>query len=229
MAAHNHSRDGGIATAPAGVSRETGAFDAAAFQRATGVSHETLAALQTHLDLLTKWNRAINLVGKRTLADAWRRHVLDSAQLADLLPPAPEDRPRRIADLGSGAGFPGLVLAILGCGEVHLVESDQRKATFLREVIRRTGANAVVHARRIADAEVPPVDVVTARALAPLSELLTHAAPLLASGGVCLFPKGREAERELTEAASTWKIAAQHAASRSDPEASILRIQVGQP
>jgi len=225
MAADNHNPDADVGR----VSRETATYDAAAFQRETGVSHETLARLETLVALLTKWNRAINLVGKRTLADAWRRHVLDSAQLAELLPPAPAGRSRQIVDLGSGAGFPGLVLAILGCGEVHLIESDRRKATFLREAVRQTGADAVVHARRIGETRVPPADVVTARALAPLPDLLAYAAPMLAPGGVCLFPKGREAERELTEAASTWKIATQHAASRSEPEATVLRIEMGQP
>jgi len=229
MDTDNHMQAEATAGETGGVSRETRGYDAAAFQRDTGVSHETRQRLEAHLALLRRWNRAINLVGKRSLTDAWRRHMLDSAQLAELLPPAPADRRRRIADLGSGAGFPGLVLAILGCGEVHLIEADQRKATFLREAVRRTGAPAVIHARRIADANLPAMDVVTARALAPLDELLTHAAPVLAPDGVGLFPKGREAERELTEASSTWKIAAQHAASRSDPEASVLRIQVGQP
>src|SRR5687767_1366639 len=131
---------------------------------ALGLTRETLNRLAVHLDLLRRWQRAINLVGRSTLADPWRRHVLDSAQLYPHL--AGQAGP--VVDLGSGAGFPGLVLAILGAPDVHLIESDQRKAQFLREAARVTGTPVMVHARRIEDVAPFPASVVTARALAPL-------------------------------------------------------------
>lgn len=196
------------------------------FQAATGVSRETRDRLARYVERLTRWNRAINLVAPRSLPEVWHRHVLDSAQLWPLLPEAPAGRARRLVDLGSGAGFPGLVLAILGAGEVHLIESDTRKATFLREAIRETGAPAQVHATRIADAPEINADVVTARALAPLSELLDHAAGFLADGGVALFHKGQRAPEELTAARKAWKIAVQQFPSQTDPGGHILHIEV---
>ena len=134
------------------------AFGPEAFAAACDVSRETLARLELYAELLGRWNRAINLVGKRTLDDLWRRHFLDSAQLLPLLPPL-DGRPRVLADLGSGAGFPGRVLAILGAVLVHLVESDLKKATFLREVARATGAPASVHAARIESLDGLTADV----------------------------------------------------------------------
>ncbi len=202
------------------------AYDAARFQADTGVSDAALDRLRVYLDVLTKWNRAVNLVGRGTLADAWRRHMLDSAQLIPLLPPPPGDRPRRIVDLGSGAGFPGLVLAILGAGEVHLIEADRRKATFLREAARQTGTDVRIHAARIADAGPLAADVVTARALARLAELLRLAAPFLRPGAIGLFPKGAGAARELTEAEKAWRLSVECFPSRSDPRGTILRVEV---
>lgn len=191
---------------------------------ALGVSRETLERLELYAALLRKWTRAINLVGPDTLPDLWRRHFLDSAQLLPLLPPAPPERPRRLADLGSGAGFPGLVLAILGAGEVHLVESDSRKAQFLREVSRETGAGAQVHTARIETLSPLFADCVTARALAPLTQLLDYAARHLRPGGQALVLKGKSAGQELTQAAARWSMAAEQFASRSDPAGVILRI-----
>lgn len=204
----------------------TSPYGPAEFQRDLDVSRETLDRLETYATLLQKWNRAINLVGPRTLPDLWRRHMLDSAQLAAHLPPPPADRPLRIVDLGSGAGFPGLVLAILGAGEVHLIESDNRKVAFLREAARLTETPVTIHATRIEAAEPIATDVVTARALAPLPDLLAHAARLLAPGGVGLFLKGRGADRELTLAEKAWKMTAERFRSRSDPGGTILRIEV---
>jgi 16S rRNA (guanine527-N7)-methyltransferase len=136
----------------------------AEFAAETGVSRETLARLEAYAALLLAWNRRVNLVGRGTEEDLWRRHMLDSAQLHPLIPAGA----RTLVDLGSGAGFPGLVLAILGGPHVHLVESDQRKAVFLREAARVTGAAAMVHAIRIEAAPPLAADIVTARALAPL-------------------------------------------------------------
>ena len=201
-------------------------YTAADFQADVSVSRETLERLETYAALLEKWNRAINLVGRTTLPDVWRRHMLDSAQIVELLPPAPDGRPRRIVDLGSGAGFPGLVLAILGAGEVHLIESDQRKAAFLREVARHTSAPAKIHACRIEDAPEIAADVVTARALAPLTDLLGYANRFLTSGGVAVFPKGRGVEEELTAARKAWSMQVNTLPSRSDPGGTLLLIEV---
>ncbi|MFM8940525.1 MAG: 16S rRNA (guanine(527)-N(7))-methyltransferase RsmG, partial [Phenylobacterium sp.] len=167
-----------------------------------------------------KWNPAINLVAKSTLGAVWERHIADSAQLFPLIPPGA----RTLVDLGSGAGFPGLVLAILGVPEVHLVESDVRKATFLREVARVTAAPATVHAVRIEQAEVPPADVVTARALADLADLLPWAARILKPTGVCLFPKGRTVGDELTRIGDSWTMTVERFPSRIDGQSTILRL-----
>ncbi len=198
------------------------------FQRETGVSRETLLRLTVYADLLARWTRAINLVSPASMSDLWRRHMMDSAQLAPLLPGQPAGRPRVIVDLGSGAGFPGLVLGILGAGDLHLVEADRRKAVFLREVVRETGCGAKVHATRIEDLEPFPADVVTARACAPLAELLDYAYKL--PGGTpgqhpcCLFLKGRRVDEELTEAGKRWKMTVEPFPSRTDPGGTILRI-----
>jgi 16S rRNA (guanine527-N7)-methyltransferase len=185
-----------------------------------GVSRETRERLNTYADLLRKWQRSINLVGPRTIDDLWNRHFTDSAQLLPLIPPSA----RVLVDFGSGAGFPGLVLAILGVAEVHLIESDQRKATFLREVARATGTPVTVHAKRIEQVAPFPADVVSARALAPLGDLLGFAAPFLHPDSLCLFPKGQMAEDELTAASRIWNINVDRIQSVTDPSATILRI-----
>jgi 16S rRNA (guanine527-N7)-methyltransferase len=168
------------------------------------VSRETAAKLETFVALLRKWQPAENLVSPKTLPEIWRRHVADSAQLLGLFP-----RDRRWIDLGAGGGFPGMVLAIcLGAeGEVHLVESNRRKCAFLRAAIRETGVAAQVHEGRIEDVLARwtvPVDRITARALASLTELLALAEPLMAKGIPAAFMKGQEAEREIDEARKRW-------------------------
>lgn len=190
------------------------------FQSLFGVPRETLDRLATYEALLRKWNPTINLVSRTTLADAWARHFADSAQLFALVPPVTHT----LVDLGSGAGFPGLVLAILGVPEVHLVESDQRKGAFLREVARATGAPVTVHTARIEAAKVPPADVVSARALADLSDLLPMAVRILKPGGICLFPKGKTAADELTRAGDSWTMRVERFPSRTDPAATLLRL-----
>ncbi len=192
------------------------------------VSRETLDRLKAYGDLLAKWQKAINLISRADLPDLWRRHFLDSAQLMPLLPPAPGAGERVIADMGSGAGFPGLVLAILGAGEVHLIESDGRKCAFLAEAARITRARAVVHNVRL-DPKRPPAlgfraDVVTSRALAPLPKLLEYAFPLLKSGGICLFLKGAGVSEELTAARKVWNMRIEQLPSRSGGAGVILRL-----
>ena len=184
--------------------------------------------LKTYADLIAKWQKAINLVSAGDMADLWRRHMLDSAQLVDHMPPPPKNRDRVIVDLGSGAGFPGMVLAIMGAGEVHLIESDQRKSTFLAEAARMTGAPAIVHNLRIEDfLQKRPdfkADVVVARGLAPLPKLLEYAAPLLAAEGVCLFLKGESLGKELTQAGKEWIMRADQLPSRTSRSGIILRL-----
>lgn len=185
------------------------------------VSRETVEMLREYVALLLHWNRRINLVGARDEATLWQRHVLDSLQLAALLPA----RAARGIDLGSGAGFPGLVLAAACRVPFDLVESDQRKAAFLHEAARRLDVPVAVHAVRIEQARLPPAPLVTARALAPLDRLLTLAAPLLAPGGTCLFPKGETACNELTEAAKQWQMEVERVPSRTHERSVILRIR----
>lgn len=186
-----------------------------------GVSRETEAKLRDFLALLQRWNGKINLVSDRDEASLWRRHVLDSLQLLPLLPAG--DGP--LVDLGSGAGFPGLVLAAATRRPTCLVEADRRKAAFLTEASRLLGLDRLtVHPARIEAVTLPPAEVVTARALAPLPDLLRHAHRLLAAGGAAVFPKGRTAEQELTEAARRWNMRAERFPSRTDPDSLILRI-----
>ncbi|MCW5752489.1 MAG: 16S rRNA (guanine(527)-N(7))-methyltransferase RsmG [Alphaproteobacteria bacterium] len=208
------------ASPPAAVPEAT-PLDAEAFRRESNVSRETLARLKIYGELLRRWQNAINLIGPATLADIWRRHFLDSWQLLPLAPPGA----RRWADLGSGAGFPGLVLAILGVPDMHLVESDGRKCAFLAEVARETRTNVQIHRARIETLAPLEADIITARALAPLERLLgwshRHAAP----GATCLFLKGREVERELTLAAESWTLQFRRHPSRSDPAGIVLEVK----
>jgi 16S rRNA (guanine527-N7)-methyltransferase len=202
-----------------------------AFGDRLAVSRETLDRFRLYAALLVKWNRAINLVSPRSLDDLWRRHFLDSAQLRRHLPPLPGPQNRVIIDVGAGAGFPGLVLALLGCGRVHLVEADQRKAEFLREATRVTGADALVHVQRVETLPTLAVDVVTCRAFAPLVEILelTHRFLEPREPGkqpVAIFLKGRRADEELTAALKKWRLQVERFESETDPEASILRLRL---
>jgi len=190
------------------------------FAALAGVSRETLPAFRIYAELLAKWQASINLVGAATLEDVWRRHMLDSAQLFRYVPPTCE----RLIDLGSGAGFPGLVLAIMGVRGVELVESDQKKATFLRQAIRATGAKATVLAVRAEELPSEPAAVVTARALAPLDRLIPLAARFMGPHSVALLPKGADVGRELDAAARDWHMWYTCRTSLSDSRATILVI-----
>ena len=201
-------------------------FSAEDFQVATGVSRETLDRLRTYAALLQKRNRTLNLVSASTIPDLWRRHFFDSAQLAPLAPAGT----RAWLDIGSGAGFPGLVLAIVGAGEVHLVERSRKKAAFLREVVEATAATAVVHALPLEELprlELAPdgADVVTARAVAPPLRILELARPFEAANATYLLPVGRNADSALTDAREYWKLAAEIVSSRTDPDSGILRFR----
>jgi len=185
------------------------------------VSRETLARLEAYAALLTRWSARINLVGPNTIADLWRRHILDSAQLQPFVPATA----RNLIDLGSGAGLPGLVLAILGVPDVELVEADSRKCAFLREAARITEIDVTLRPCRVQAVPPHPVDVVTARACAPLDRLLGLAEPFLAPGSVCLFLKGGRVEEELTLARKHWTMSVSLCQSRSDPRGVVLRLQ----
>jgi 16S rRNA (guanine527-N7)-methyltransferase len=183
------------------------------------VSRETTERLEAFVNVLRHWAETLNLVAPRDLAVLWERHVRDSLQLLPLVPTT-----GACIDFGSGAGFPGLVLAIATGQSFHLVESDQRKAAFLREGARAAGATVVVHAERIERAALPKAALITARAVAPLNRLLVWGAPLLLPSGACLFPKGRNVDAELTQAATEWHMKVKRWQSGTDPDAAILQI-----
>lgn len=189
-----------------------------------GVSRETLARLEAYVAHLVHWQKTTNLVAPSTLATLWTRHILDSVQLLALAPQA-----KNWLDLGSGGGLPGLVIACHLAetgGTIDLVESNSKKAAFLRHVATSLHLPARVHAERIETAlpKLPKPDVATARALAPLHELIGYSKQLLKSGTIGLFPKGREHEAELTEAARHWHFSYQLHASRTEPGARIIEI-----
>jgi 16S rRNA (guanine527-N7)-methyltransferase len=194
---------------------------ASGFAECFPVSRETAARLAAYLALLAQWSERINLVGRDTLADPWRRHILDSAQLLPLVP----ETAQSLVDLGSGAGFPGLVLAILGVPGVELVEADSRKSAFLREAARVTGTDVAIRTARIEALPRRPFDVVTARALAPLDRLLPFACRFLGPDSLCLFLKGARAAEELTRARQAWTMRAASIASRSDPRGVVLQLR----
>ena len=228
-----------VASTSTGLQRigDRAAFEAA-FGPALGVSRETADRLTIYTELLAKWQKAINLVSPASLADVWHRHMADSAQLVDLAPSGP----LKWVDLGSGAGFPGLVVAILLAGRagssVTLVESDTRKCAFLGEVVRKTGISGVLaveilNARienpstqaRLEGAGVGRADVVSARALAPLERLLTLAGALFAPQTVGLFPKGRDVATEIEAAKHLWRFRHELKASRTDADARIVVVR----
>jgi 16S rRNA (guanine527-N7)-methyltransferase len=197
------------------------------FARAFGVSHETVDKLRLYESLLIKWQKAVNLVAPGTFPQLWQRHFTDSAQVFALAPGA-----KTWVDMGSGGGFPALVIAIMLANQrecqVHLIESNARKCAFLSEVARQTGVRARVHNARIADVAasgvIPVADAVTARALAPLDTLLDLALPFLGTASVALFLKGREAGAEVADARKRWVFDLKIHPSISDAEGQILEI-----
>jgi 16S rRNA (guanine527-N7)-methyltransferase len=194
---------------------------------ARSVSRETWERLDGFVALLLKWQGTTNLVAPSTLAEIWTRHIADSLQLLTVVPNA-----RTWIDLGSGGGFPGLVVACVMAdhpgARIDLVESSQKKSAFLREAARALRVPAVVHARRIEDfvgATTQSFDVVTARALAPLEKLIGYASPLLKTGAIGLFPKGQDVAAELTAASKSWTIEADLVPSVTDPLARIVILR----
>jgi 16S rRNA (guanine527-N7)-methyltransferase len=194
---------------------------AAEFATQIPVSRETLDRLRCYADLLAKWTPKINLVAASSLADIWRRHILDSAQLYRLLPPGTES----LIDLGSGAGLPGLILAILGMPVVHLVESDTRKAVFLQEAARLTDTRVTIHPLRIEAVPVLAVDIVTARGLARLADLLQWSYRFLEPGAACYFLKGAGLADELTAAQKSWHMKVSQFPSLSAASGVIVKLE----
>jgi 16S rRNA (guanine527-N7)-methyltransferase len=193
---------------------------------AARVSRETLQRLEAYVDLLEKWQRKINLISPSTLPDIWSRHMLDSAQVMDHAP----DTARTWLDLGSGGGFPGLVCAAIAADSrpdlrVSLVESDQRKCAFLREAARVMDIQVTVHSRRIEDLPDETFDVISARALAPLTTLCGYAVRHLSDTGICLFQKGARHADELATARRDWHMTCTTHASVTDAEAVLIRIE----
>ena len=193
------------------------------------VSRETWARLEALTELLVKWQKTINLVSPSTLPQVWTRHVADSLQVAELVPAGA----KTVVDLGSGGGFPGLVIAAARPDTyVHLIESDQRKAAFLREAARAMRVPVSVHNQRIEsalDSWPHGADAVTARALAPLKELLGLAAPLLKAGTVGIFAKGREINEELAQAEAVWNLNHEMIPSRTEDGARLLVVSALTP
>jgi 16S rRNA (guanine527-N7)-methyltransferase len=189
------------------------------------VSRETGHKIEIYVDLLLTWQRRINLIGPATAPVVWQRHICDALQLIPLLPTGTRD----IADLGSGAGIPGLVVAMAAGVEAHLYESNGKKAAFLREAARRTGTTVHIHVVRLETLvkanDIPKVQCVMARALAPLSTLLGYAEPFLSRGAVGLFHKGQDVDSELTEATKYWKIDLIKHQSQCDPRGVILEVR----
>lgn len=195
------------------------------FAAAARVSRETLERLEKYDALLLERNARMNLVARSTIADRWRRHYLDSAQLFALIPPAAKS----LVDLGSGAGFPGLILAAMGRErglKVLLVESVKKKAAFLRDAAAAMGLdNVEVYADRIESLKLKPPDIVTARALAALPALLAYAHEITGKNTICLFLKGQDVGVELTEAARYWHMAVERRPSATANESSVLVIR----
>ena len=195
------------------------------------VSRETGERLAVYVALVEKWQRSQNLVAPKTLPQIWRRHVADSAQVQAIRPEA-----KRWVDLGSGAGFPGLVTAILLAetegAVVHLVESNRGKAAFLRTVARETGAPAIVHAERIESFSkdfAETVDAVSARALAPLVDLCGWAAPFVGRGAVAVFHKGQDFGAELAQTTLSWTLDLIEHQSKTEPAARLVEIRTMVP
>jgi 16S rRNA (guanine527-N7)-methyltransferase len=197
--------------------------DAASFQAATGATHAQMADIEAYRLILADWNSRMNLVGPSAMAEFWGRHAFDSAQLLALAPDA-----RLWADLGAGAGFPGLILAILlrqtPGARVHLVETLAKRCRFLSAVVSELALPAVVHNSR-AELMSLKVDRVVARAFAPMVRLLGHAQPYFKAGAIGLFLKGEGVDAELAEATKDWSFQARQFPSRSDPRGRIVEIK----
>ncbi len=201
-------------------------YSAKEFTRNFDVSRETLRRLERYVALLERWNERFSLVSKDSLSEVWRRHIADSAQLANVI--SPYDGP--LVDIGSGAGFPGMILATLGFGGVHLVESNSKKCVFLAEAARITGSPVRIHNLRLVPAATLPGElsnaaIITARAVAPLTILLDIVCHMLYDRTCCVFPKGARVEEEIVEARRNWEFNVERVASEVEPGGVILILR----
>lgn len=198
------------------------------FLAAANLSTDLRDGFDIYAQLLVKWQRHINLVANNTLPYCWRRHFLDSAQILRFLPPHPltSSGPFTIVDMGTGAGFPGMVLALARPDiQVHLIDSDTRKMAFLREVAGRTKIrNVMFHVKRLEVLEPMSADILVSRACAPLGRLLNYGLPFITPDTVALFLKGAKAAEELTEARKAWMMTVDSFPSMTDPAGLLLRI-----
>ncbi len=199
------------------------AFGEKDFYRKTAVSRETMDKIRIYASLLEKWQKKINLVSSATLPDMWRRHFYDSFQLKDLF-----DRPNsgnlKILDIGSGAGFPGLLLSMLDIGEFHMVESNNKKCAFMGQVLRETGCRAIIHNERVEDMAPFCVDYVISRACASLDKLLGLGSGFMGADTVCLFLKGQIADLEILDARENWGFDVEKLTSVSEESGVILKV-----
>lgn len=193
------------------------------FQRETDVSNLVLKKFTIYASLLAEWNSNINLVASSTLPELWQRHFMDSAQLFPLIP-----QDASLADIGSGPGFPGMVLAMMGASEVNLIEKNTRKASFLRTVAAETGTKVTIHNLDAAQVKAE-FDVITARALAQTGELLALSAHLRKLSTICLFLKGKNLDQELAKAHKNWDMDVRKMSSCTDSEGIIARLSAITP
>ena len=185
------------------------------------VSRKTKKKLDLYTNILKKWQSKINLISSSTVDDIWCRHIVDSAQLAQHI----GDQNKTIVDFGTGAGFPGLVLAMLGFNHVHLIESDHRKCVFLKEVARQTKTRVFIHESRIEKLNPWAIDVVVSRGLAPLKSLLEYSYPFISNGHEGFFHKGAKIDLELSQALKRWVFDFNKINSITDHTGTILRVK----
>ncbi|UTW55478.1 16S rRNA (guanine(527)-N(7))-methyltransferase RsmG [Kordiimonas sp. SCSIO 12610] len=195
------------------------------FQSTTNVSRETLDRLIGYADLLAKWQKAKNLVSNSTIDDMWLRHFFDSAQLYIQMKNSFDTMPETLLDIGSGAGFPGLVLGAMGIENVHMVESNGKKCSFMSQVARQMGINAVIHNERIEKIDPFSVDIITSRACAKITQLLEWSEPFLGNSGIEMWLlKGQTSQEELTEAETYWTMDKECFESKTEVGANIIRL-----
>jgi 16S rRNA (guanine527-N7)-methyltransferase len=205
----------------------SGTYGPTSFQASFAATPAQIAKLETYAALLRKWQKAVNLVARDSLDAIWHRHFADSAQLLQLISPGSS-----CLDFGTGAGFPGMVIAILSVetgARVHLVESNARKCAFLREVARQTGTSVEIHNARVEEiatkGTVNGVDVVMARGVAPLAKLLEWSQPFFRGDTIGLFLKGRRVDGEIDEARKAWTFALRAHPSVTEPDGKVLEIR----
>lgn len=185
------------------------------------VSRETYERLKIYQELLVKWQAKINLVGPDTIHDVWQRHFIDSLQLLPLI----QDKSFRAVDMGSGAGFPGMVMAIAGMSDLHLIESDTKKTIFLKEVARVTATHIHIHNKRIEGVDINNVQLVFSRACASLSQLFSYSQKYVSRETICIFHKGKNYQKELLDSGDEWLFDYSVHPSITDVQGGILQVK----